>query len=129
GVLFMRDPLSGAAHFIVEACWGLGSGVVEGLVRPDRWIISDKGILTSSHIADKDIAVVPGEHGGTKQVQVDPSCRRRPCLDLEFLQQLSRLAAACERLFGGPQDIEWAVADRRVWLLQSRPITSQVALS
>jgi pyruvate,water dikinase len=124
GVLFMRDPRMSARYLDVEACWGLGPGVVEGLVRPDRWIISADGTVISSHIADKDIAIVPTEHGGTTQTAVDPACRRRPCLSLGSLHQLSRLAAECERLFGSPQDIEWAVWDKRVWLLQSRPITA-----
>jgi pyruvate,water dikinase len=123
GVLFMRDPLTGARHTVVEASWGLGSGVVEGLVRPDRWIISDDGTVISSHIADKDVAVVPSERGGTKEMRVDPASRRRPCLDAVALRQLSMLAAECERLFGSPQDIEWAVSASRVLLLQSRPIT------
>jgi phosphoenolpyruvate synthase/pyruvate phosphate dikinase len=122
GVLFMQDPGSDAAQFIVEACWGLGPGVVEGLVRPDRWTISGNGAVLTAQIADKDLAIVPSEHGGITQIPVDPSCRRRACLTLESLQELSRLAAECARLFGGPQDIEWAVADR-VWLLQSRPLT------
>ena len=124
GVLFMRDPLSGAGYTVVEGCWGLGPGTVEGLVRPDRWVISPDGVLVSAHIADKDIAVVPSERGGTKEMPVDAACRRRPCLSLEFLRQLSHLAAKCEGLFGTPQDIEWAVADGQLWLLQSRPITS-----
>jgi phosphoenolpyruvate synthase/pyruvate phosphate dikinase len=123
GVLFMRDPGTDAGHFVVEGCWGLGPGVAEGLVRPDRWIVSAEGVVISSQIADKDIAIVPDPHEGTTQIPVDPSCRRRPCLGVESLQQLSRMAAECERLFGSPQDIEWAVRDNRVWLLQSRPIT------
>ena len=124
GVLFMRDPLTGMRRTVVEACWGLGSGVVDGLVRPDRWILSADGTVVSSHIADKDTAVVPGDHEGTRQGPVDPSRRRRPCLETESLRHLSQLAIACERLFGGAQDIEWAVSGNRVWLLQSRPITS-----
>ena len=124
----MRDPLTGVHQTIVEASWGLGSGVVEGLVRPDRWVLSTDGSIISSHIADKDIAVVQNEHGGTKEMPVDASCRRRPCLDVAVLRQLSMLAVDCERLFGSPQDIEWAVADNRVWLLQSRPITSSITL-
>jgi pyruvate,water dikinase len=120
----MRDPRTAAGHFVAEACWGLGPGVVEGLVRPDRWIISADGELVSSHIADKDIAIVPGPYEGARQTPVAPSCRRRPCVSLESLRQLSRLAAACETLFGAPQDIEWAIWNDRVWLLQSRPITA-----
>jgi pyruvate,water dikinase len=123
GVLFMRDPRTAAGHLVVEACWGLGPGIVEGLVLPDRWIISSDGSVISSHTADKDVAVVPAEQGGTAQMRVDPGCRRRPCLSVELLQELARLAADCQSLFGSPQDIEWAVLDKRVWLLQSRPIT------
>ena len=124
GVLFMRDPRTGADHFVVEACWGLGPGVVNGLVRPDQWVLSADGTLISSHIADKDIAIVPGAHGGTVQTSVDASCRRRPCLTIEALKQLSRLACRCESLFGSPQDIEWVLFNDQVWLLQSRPLTS-----
>jgi pyruvate,water dikinase len=125
GVLFMRHPLTGAAQTVIEGSWGLGPSVVEGLVQPDRWVISRDGSVMESHIADKDVAIVPEARGGTVQTAVDPSCRRRPCLSPELLQQLSQLADACEQLFGSPQDIEWAVADNRVWLLQSRPITSK----
>jgi len=123
GVLFMRDPQTAGEHFVVEASWGLGPGVVEGLVRPDRWTISTDGNVISAHIADKDIAIAPHQHGGTRQISVDPACRRRPCINTGILHQLSRLATRCERLFAGPQDIEWAVCDNRIWLLQSRPIT------
>ena len=124
GVLFMRDPVTGADHIVVEACWGLGPGTVEGLVRPDRWVLSPDGTVVTSQIADKDIAVVPNPYGGTTQAPVEPSRRRRPCLSVESLQQLSGLAAQCEELFGSSQDIEWAVWADRVWLLQSRPITA-----
>src|SRR5439155_23233721 len=123
-VLFSRGPFAATRRTVVEACWGLGWGVVECLVRPDRWILSADGTLISSHIAGKDTAVVPGDREGTRQMPVDPSRRRRPCLETESLRRLSQLAIACERLFGGAQDIEWAVSGNRVWLLQSRPITS-----
>jgi pyruvate,water dikinase len=126
GVLFMRDPTTGEGHFVVEASWGLGPGVVEGLVRPDQWIVSAAGHIVSEQIADKDVAIIPAEPGGTKQTPVSPTCRRRPCLTPEFLQELSQLAVECGRLFGSPQDIEWAVCDNQVWLLQSRPITGRV---
>jgi pyruvate,water dikinase len=123
GVLFMRDPQTDENHYVIEACWGLGTGVVDGLVRPDRWIVSTGGDITSSHIADKDIAVVGAPDGGTTQIAVESSCRRRACVTPESLRQLSRLAAKCEELFGTPQDIEWAIWEDRIWLLQSRPIT------
>ena len=126
GVLFMRDPSTGAGNIVVEACWGLGSGVVDGIVRPDRWTISENGVVISSAIADKDVAIVPQQNGGTREMRVDPALRRRPCLTAESLVQLATLASQCEQLFGSPQDIEWAISANEISLLQSRPITSQV---
>jgi pyruvate,water dikinase len=123
GVLFMRDPIDGSRRIIVEGAWGLGEAVVGGLIKPDRWILSPEGHVVSSNIADKDIAVVPNESGGTKQTKVEPTRRRRPCLRIESLQELVHLALECERLFGSAQDIEWAITLDRLWLLQSRPIT------
>jgi len=123
GVLFMRAPASRSGEFLVEATWGLGPAVVDGLVRPDRWLVSTEGAIISAHVADKDIAVVAAEHEGTTQISVDPPCRRRACVTPESLRELARLASECQRLLGAPQDVEWAVHDGRLWLLQSRPIT------
>jgi pyruvate, water dikinase len=123
GVLFMRDPQAVGSHFVLEACWGLGVGVVEGVVRPDRWTVSADGEVISALIADKDIAIVASRMTGTTQISVDPTCRRRPCLTAQSLRELATLASECEQLFRGPQDIEWAFWQNRVWLLQSRPIT------
>jgi pyruvate,water dikinase len=124
GVLFTRDPLSGADQIVVEASWGLGASVVAGLVKPDRWVLSQRGEIISSKIAHKTAAIVPDVKGGTLETAVEPCQRSVPCLNSDGLQELLRLAAECERLFGEPQDIEWAADSSCIWLLQSRPITA-----
>ena len=121
GVISTGDVLN------VEASWGLGESIVAGLVTPDRWTISRDGATISSCIADKDIAVVASENGGTKQIKVHPEQRRRPCLVPDSLQQLFGLALKCHELFGVAQDIEWAIESNKVWALQSRPITGKSA--
>ena len=77
----------------------------------------------SATISDKDVEVIPHPKG-TVEVPIDSERRRRPCLDENSISKLFELATACETLLGGPQDIEWATALNKVWLLQSRPITS-----
>ena len=42
GVLFTRNPVSGAAERVIEASWGLGEAVVAGLVIPDLYRQSEK---------------------------------------------------------------------------------------
>ena len=62
--------------------------------------------------------------GGTQRVAVAAELVHRPCLDEEDLAELHTLAAACDRVYGSPDhDIEFAVRDRAVFLLQRRPIT------
>ena len=124
GVLFTRDPLSGANQIVVEASWGLGASVVAGLVQPDRWVLSQSGEIISLKIANKTAAILPDVEGGTLERAVEPSQRSVPCLNSDGLQELLCLALECERLFGEPQDIEWATDSNRIWLLQSRPITT-----
>jgi len=122
GVLFMTDPLEGTRRIVVEGAWGIGESVVGGRVTPDRWVLSPQGDLIFKTISDKDVATVPDQNGIT-EIEVDSCRRKRPCLEEDSLGDLFQLAVACENLFGGPQDIEWALVLNRIWLLQSRPIT------
>jgi pyruvate,water dikinase len=126
GVLFTVDPLSGSCErWIVEASWGLGEAVVSGLVTPDRYIISRTGQLQESHLGYKDVAIVAAEDGGTTVVEIhNPERAQSACLDERTLVHLAELGAACERLFGPAQDIEWALSDGGLSLLQCRPVTS-----
>ena len=125
GVLFTRDPFSGARDcWVVEASWGLGEAVVEGLVTPDRYTIAPSGTLLACQAGYKDRMVLPDERGGTREQMVTDGVRvHQACLDEETLARLSLLGAACEQLFGPDQDIEWAKAGEQLFLLQCRPIT------
>ena len=122
GVLFTRDPVSGAPdRWVIEASWGLGEAVVAGLVSPDHYIVTPYGELLEAHQGTKEIAVIPDEGGGTTQRVVKDDGW---CLDEAALCEVVGLGAACERLFGPGQDIEWAFGAGRKWLLQSRPVTT-----
>ncbi len=127
GVLFTVDPLSGSGDsFLVEASWGLGEAVVGGLVTPDRYVIARSGELLERHLGRKDVAMVSDVQGGTTEVAItDPAWVQGACLDEQALVRLAELGAACERLFGAGQDIEWALSSGgTLCLLQCRPVTT-----
>jgi len=122
GVLFTRDPVSGAAdRWVIEASWGLGEAVVAGLVSPDHYVVTPAGEVHEASQGTKKLAVIPDAGGGTRQRAIDD---QGWCLDCAALREVVGLGAACERLFGPGQDIEWAFAGDRPWLLQSRPVTT-----
>src|ERR1017187_5664500 len=101
GVVFTADPLTGATdRFVVEYVSGLGEGLVQGTVQPERMEVEKR----------------------TGRVLVSPE---KELLSSATLENLCDLARRIENLFGSPQDIEWAQRDGGVFLLQSRPITTK----
>jgi EmrB/QacA subfamily drug resistance transporter len=123
GVLFTRNPMTGANERVIESAWGLGEAVVAGLVTPDRFRISAAGEILERTPGRKDLAVRFAPGGGTAEVPVAPADVERPSLTDDHLRLLHDLAARCEEYFGGPQDLEFAFETGELFLLQSRPIT------
>jgi pyruvate,water dikinase len=132
GVLFTANPTTGErSEIVVNASFGLGEAVVSGQVTPDSYTL-DKGTLavTSSTRGTKELMIVPradeADEGGqgTISVPVPEARRQEPALAAATLLALAELGLQVEQRAGGvPQDVEWAVADGQVWLLQARPIT------
>jgi pyruvate,water dikinase len=126
GVLFCPNPLTGADEVVIEAAWGLGEAVVSGLVIPDLVRLSTAGNVLERRRGVKDVEVVAVAGGGTANRSISGPRVLAPCLDARQLAGLHRLAIACERAFGGSQDLEWAFAGPRLWLLQRRPVTAKI---
>jgi pyruvate,water dikinase len=125
GVLFSKDPTKSARDGrLIEATWGLGEALVSGLVTPDRYRVASDGKVIERAIGDKDLAIEARDGGGTEEVAIEAERAKSACLDDARLAELSQLANRCEQLFGGPQDLEWAVANGQLHLLQSRPVTT-----
>src|SRR5690606_29371194 len=99
----------------IEASWGLGPGVVEGTVAPDAYLVADDGKVTRV-IADKRTRL---DRRGTRLVRRDvpAHARNRPTLDDATAVRLAERGGEIASLLEGPQDIEWAIADGRTWIL------------
>jgi pyruvate,water dikinase len=126
GVLFTCDPVAARSdRVVIEAVFGLGEVLVSGRVTPARFVI-DKNTLAvvEQHVAAQSFELVMDGAGGTRERAVTPERAQRPCLDAAQTRCLAELGVAIERVFGGPQDIEWAIADGEIFLLQARPVTT-----
>jgi len=126
GTLFTADPASGHRGLLtIDASFGLGEALVAGLVTPDAYQVDKARLeIVRREVADKQIAIRPLPGGGTVREKLGRKQRRaRALLDGEILR-LARLGMQIEAHYGRPQDIEWALADNRFYVLQSRPITT-----
>lgn len=123
GVMFTRNPISGADERVIEASWGLGEAVVAGQVIPDHFRVARSGEVLERTAGAKTIAIRTLPEGGTVEEEVAPELVERLCLDDEQLGELNRLADRCEQVYGPARDIEWAILDRKLYLLQCRAVT------
>ncbi|GAA1564736.1 hypothetical protein GCM10009789_17810 [Kribbella sancticallisti] len=119
GVLF-----SSGRDSVVEASWGLGESVVQGLVTPDLFTVSDDGQM-EHQLGSKQTRIDRDADGTTTiTTEVPPHHRERLCLTERQLHELDELGRAVVARLGAPQDIEFALDSTGLWLLQARPITA-----
>ena len=131
GVLFTVNPVTGnPAEMMINATWGLGEALVSGHVTPDT-ILVDKDTATVKQVILGDKLVMTaaddGTGSGTVETPVAAEAQARQAVDAAEIAELVRMGRQIEEHFGKPQDVEWAVTDGRVVLLQARPVTTAVA--
>ncbi len=126
GVLFTSHPSTGAPKTIIEAAWGLGEAVVSGSVSPDNYHIDrETNELEEVTVADKKVEMVRDpETGETITQPIEDDRRTARVLTEAEIDELVTMGARVEEHYETPQDVEWAIADGTVYMLQSRPITT-----
>ena len=123
GVAFTANPVTGARdELVIDASPGLGEAVVSGVVTPDHYVVR-KGshVVSERRVGRREVVIRPAAGGGTESRAAEPG---GTALETAHLLELASTAEAIERHFGEPQDIEWAIAGGRLWVLQARPVTA-----
>lgn len=122
GVLFTADPVTGhRGRFVLDASAGLGESVVSGLVTPDHLVLDEHGSLLSWTPGRREVVIRPTADGVRHEAG---TATAEPLLQPAQIAALAQLGADVQAHFGRPQDLEWAVADGTVFLLQARPMTA-----
>ena len=127
GVMFTLDPINGdRSKIVMEACWGLGEGVVKGDVTPSLFAV-DK---VSFEVIRRQINLQIEEHrfdpcqGFVALTPVDELRQNMACLSDQDILKLAELAKKIETERHAPQDIEWAInVAGEILVLQVRPET------
>jgi pyruvate,water dikinase len=125
GVMFTADPTGIEDRIVIEGAFGLGEVVVGGQVEPDSFVVDKHSLrILDRRIGTKGHAVVADPDGGERVVELAPADAARATLADAEVADLARLGLDIERHYGAPQDVEWAIAQQTVYVLQSRPITT-----
>jgi len=121
GVMFTRKH-GGPRERIVNAGFGLGSPVVDGVTTPDMLRIREDGQVLESTIARKLRAAVVGEDGVMEVAVEHPDA---PALTNERIAELASVAKRLEQIEDVPWDIEFACEGEHVWIVQARHVTGR----
>ena len=128
GVAFSLNPLNNCYdEAVINANYGLGESVVAGLVEPDTFTVDKIGRkVIGRQIGAKVSAITLRADGGTATAARVPD--GQACIEDDRVLELTDLLVQLEAYYRKPVDIEWAVADGQLYLLQVRPITTYLPL-
>lgn len=126
GVMFTVHPSTGEEKILIEGAWGLGEGVVSGTVTPDTyWVDKATGELLQKQVSEKKTMFQKkSEDGQTVQIPVPDDLKNKQVLDEAELSQLVELGKKIQEHYQFPQDTEWAIENEKIYMLQSRPVTT-----
>jgi pyruvate, water dikinase len=126
GVMFTVHPSTGEEKILIEAAWGLGEGVVSGTVTPDTcWYDKEKDEVLDYKISNKKVMFKrDSDTGHTVMVNVPEDLAEKRVLSNDEISQLAELGKTIQKHYNFPQDTEWAIEGGKIYMLQSRPVTT-----
>lgn len=125
GVMFTTDPITNDKNTLVcEAVWGLGELIVQGTVTPDHYCVDKKSLkITKIEVHPQKVQLIK-IRGKTAKVAVPRSLQNVQKLNSLQIIELAKLGIAIQKHYFFPQDIEWGMEKNKLYILQTRPITT-----
>jgi len=123
GVMFTSHPTTGEKIAIIEAVFGLGEAIVSGAVTPDHYEydrINRK--IVKIDVAQKKFMLTRRD-GKTVKIDLGEEGKNRVLSD-EEIERLVEFGEIIEEHYGNPQDVEWAIENGKIYIVQSRPVTT-----
>jgi len=126
GVMFTQNPIKNDNMIVIEGVWGLGEGIVSGQIVPDHYTLTRDFEIKDITVNEKKIAIVRTSSGQMTSVALKPERANQQVLSGHEIKKLAQYGVQLEEHYKKPQDIEFAIADNEVFIVQSRPITTKV---
>jgi pyruvate,water dikinase len=125
GICFTVHPVTkDYGQIVLEAGYGLGEAIVGGKVTPDTYIIHKKSwLILDKNISEQSMMIIKYKKG-TAEKSVPKAQREKQKLSDANILKLAKLCQHIEQHYKKPQDIEWGLAKGKLYILQSRPITT-----
>ncbi len=124
GIMFTADPTGDTTKIIIESGYGLGEAVVSGSITPDTYTI-EKGTMKiiERHISRQEWSIERAGTGNEKR-DVPKAKQSKQKIEDKYIVQLAKIGKQIENHYKKPMDIEWALQNKQLYIVQARPITT-----
>ena len=125
GVMFSINPVNNDKRIIViEAVWGLGENIVQGSVTPDHYEVDKQTWKIVHKETVPQLIEMVRKEGGTKNYPMPKSRQNKIKVNDAQILELAHLSQRLQQHYFFPQDSEWALENGKLYLVQTRPITT-----
>jgi pyruvate,water dikinase len=127
GIMFTSDVTLGKPYSLIEGGWGLGEMIVSGTVTPDTYIVKKSDLTIHSKIHGRQLAqMIRNEEGGNIELEVEEDKKSAQKIPDKMIIEVAEAGNLIEDHYGRPMDVEWAVEDDILYILQARPVTTHI---
>ncbi len=128
GIAFSINPQNNCYdEVMINASFGLGEKIVSGQVTPDLYVVDViRKQIIQKELNDKKDALFSSENG--RLVNKLNENNLLPALSDEQIFATADLVKRVESEYGYPVDVEWAIENEKLYLLQARPVTAYFPL-
>jgi pyruvate,water dikinase len=128
GIIFTINPVTNNKNqIVIEAIWGLGEYIVQGIVNPDQYIVNKNTFKIDNFHANKQEIQLVKSHQESKKASVPKYKQNKQKLNKKQVAQLVKIAQKLHNHYKKPQDIEFAIEKNKVYIVQTRPITTIIS--
>lgn len=124
GVMFTKDPVKNTNNVVIESVFGLGEGIVSGMINPDHYEVNEKLEIINTRLSTKKIAIIRNSSGENETVPLTQERGEQQSLTNYEIKKLAQYGLELEEHYKRPQDIEFAIDAHQIFIVQTRPITT-----
>ena len=124
GIMFTADPNGDLDKVIIEAGFGLGETVVSGSITPDNYVVDKTGDKIVSKKINKQEWMLVKEGKENVRINLGPGKAGMQKMSDAKVLELAKIGKRIESHYAKPMDIEWAMENNELFIVQARPITT-----
>ena len=125
GICFTVHPITKDRNqMIIEAGYGLGEAIVGGMITPDAYVIEKDSLTILDININEQEKMIKWVKNKNQTIAVPKAKQAKQKFKNSEIIKLSKIVRNIEKHYKSPQDIEWAFAKGKIYITQSRPITT-----